>query len=151
MASSTRPLSGGPLLQKYHALPMLLDERTIAAAVDEILDHAADPSVSRLDVALALGGMLDRQSSHYRRFDSATTAKMEHWIVRSWQPESASLVDVVATLIASTDMPEARRLLEEAQRLSANAEVRQIAAETMDEVRAGDPLKDKGTAHANPT
>jgi hypothetical protein len=123
------------MLEKYSSLPMLLDEAAIAAAVDGILRDAADPSVSRLDVANALGGMLDRQTEHYKPFDAETTAKIEGWIVKSWQPESAPLVDAVATLIASSDMPEGRRLLEEAERSSSDPEVRRIAAETLEEIR----------------
>jgi hypothetical protein len=114
---------------------MLLDETSIAAAVGEILRDASDPSVSRLDVAETLGGMLDRQTAHYKPFDPETTAKIQDWIVKSWQPESAPLVDAVATLIASSDMPEGRRLLEEAERSSLDPEVRRIAAETLAELR----------------
>ena len=124
------------MLEKYSSLPMLLDEADIVAAVDGILRDAADPTVSRLDVAEALGGMLDRQTSHYKPFDPETTAKIQSWIIKSWQPESAPLVDVVATLIASSDMPEARHLLEEAERSSPDPEVRRIAAETLEELRA---------------
>lgn len=126
------------MLEKYSSLPMLLDEASIAAAVTEILRDAADPSVSSLDVAEALGGMLDRQTAHYKPFDPETTAKIQDWIVKSWQPESAPLVDAVATLIASSDMPEGRRLLEEAERSSSDPEVRRIAAETLAELRDTD-------------
>src|SRR5512132_166911 len=126
------------MLEKYSSLPMLLDEASIAAGVGEILRDAADPSVSRFDVAEALGGMLDRQTAHYKSFDPETTAKIQDWIVKSWQPASAPLVDAVATLIASSDMPEGRRLLEEAERSSLNPEVRRIAAETLAELRDTD-------------
>ena len=124
------------MLEKYSSLPMLLDEARIATAVDGILRDASDPSVSRLEVAEALGGMLDRQTAHYKPFNPETTAKIQSWIVRSWQPESAPLVDAVATLIASSDMPEAVRLLEEAERSSPDLEVRRIAEETLEEIRA---------------
>ena len=121
-------------MKDYSSLPMIMDQEEISRTVEEILLSQNDPQVSNMDTAEALSEMLMRQTSLYRQFDKNIIQKMEQWLTKVWDKNSAPFVDICATLIASTEMVEGKRLLEEAER-STNEKVRKIAKEALVEIQ----------------
>jgi hypothetical protein len=121
-------------MKDYDALPMLLDEAKLAAAIDELLAEArGEPRPDPRAVAEALVGMISRQSGLYRPFAPDVAARIEAWVDEAWATEPLPLFDALATVAANLGSQRMRARLEEARR-HPDAEVRAIAEETLAEM-----------------